>query len=232
MGVCYWLARLLRMERSTKFMTLTRKRSKKSFKDTEAQGNCLRVKQFTNAVDCSSDGLLLRHSSNDRHVWTTSDPGVRQGVTRRQPPPATSVFYVENHQAPSKERRLQGSDCSPGEVSRCALLGEILAELRRINAKLEKDEEAKESCNDWKFAAMVIDRLCLFVFTTFTVVSTFAILFSAPHFSFNWTSVLFDNRNNFIKLNNSFRASLWRTGLQLGVREIADLWAQCFIQAC
>lgn len=61
------------------------------------------------------------------------------------------------------------------------LLRDILKELRFMTEKMKKDEEFQELCNDWKFAAMVIDRLCLWVFTIFTIVSTFAILFSAPH---------------------------------------------------
>ncbi|VDN59065.1 unnamed protein product [Dracunculus medinensis] len=35
--------------------------------------------------------------------------------------------------------------------------------------------------NDWKFAAMVVDRMCLFTFTLFIVISTCAIMFSSPH---------------------------------------------------
>ncbi len=58
---------------------------------------------------------------------------------------------------------------------------EILKELRYLTNKLKKDEEFEELCNDWKFAALVIDRLCLWMFLVFTIVSTFAILFSAPH---------------------------------------------------
>jgi len=61
------------------------------------------------------------------------------------------------------------------------LLKSILGELRTITSKLRHDERFEEECSDWKFAAMVVDRLCLCLFTMFTVVSTFAILFSAPH---------------------------------------------------
>ena len=60
-------------------------------------------------------------------------------------------------------------------------LGEILREVRCL-AERVKDRDAEEGeCDDWKFAAMVIDRLCLISFAIFTVASTFAILFSAPH---------------------------------------------------
>lgn len=57
----------------------------------------------------------------------------------------------------------------------------ILKELRVITDKLRKDEEDEEITNDWKFAAMVIDRMCLYIFTFFTVVTTIMVLMSAPH---------------------------------------------------
>jgi len=60
------------------------------------------------------------------------------------------------------------------------LLKSILGELRSITAKLRHDERFEDECSDWKFAAMVVDRMCLCLFTMFTVISTFAILFSAP----------------------------------------------------
>ncbi|XP_073994258.1 neuronal acetylcholine receptor subunit alpha-7-like isoform X16 [Rhodnius prolixus] len=60
-------------------------------------------------------------------------------------------------------------------------LGQILKELRMITDKLRKEDEAAEITNDWKFAAMVVDRLCLIIFTLFTVIATIAVLFSAPH---------------------------------------------------
>ncbi|BES90332.1 nicotinic acetylcholine receptor [Nesidiocoris tenuis] len=60
-------------------------------------------------------------------------------------------------------------------------LGQILKELRVITDKLRKEDEAAEITNDWKFAAMVVDRLCLIIFTLFTVIATIAVLFSAPH---------------------------------------------------
>ncbi|ETN81005.1 Cation transporter family protein [Necator americanus] len=46
------------------------------------------------------------------------------------------------------------------------------------NFNVVQDEQA---ANDWKFAAMVVDRLCLFIFTIFIVVSTCGIMFSSPH---------------------------------------------------
>ena len=60
------------------------------------------------------------------------------------------------------------------------LLG-ILNELRFITHKIKEDGEADEETNDWKFAAMVIDRLCFWIFSVYLVVTTLAIFFSAPN---------------------------------------------------
>jgi len=59
-------------------------------------------------------------------------------------------------------------------------LSAVLYELQLLTGKLRDDETRLAICSDWKFAAMVVDRFCLILFSVFTVVSTFAILFSAP----------------------------------------------------
>ena len=57
----------------------------------------------------------------------------------------------------------------------------ILKEIRVITDKIRDDEDTAAIENDWKFAAMVLDRLCLITFTLFTIIATIAVLFSAPH---------------------------------------------------
>jgi len=57
----------------------------------------------------------------------------------------------------------------------------MLVELEALTGRVKGEEASEAECNDWKFAAMVVDRICLILFTIFTIVSTFAILFSAPH---------------------------------------------------
>ena len=57
----------------------------------------------------------------------------------------------------------------------------ILKELRVITDKIKNDEDSASIENDWKFAAMVLDRLCLITFTLFTVIATVAVLVAAPH---------------------------------------------------
>ncbi len=62
--------------------------------------------------------------------------------------------------------------------SECAA---ILEELRYITDRYREQDEEDEAVDDWKFAAMVIDRACLVFFTVFTAVSTIGILASAPN---------------------------------------------------
>ncbi|XP_015127141.1 neuronal acetylcholine receptor subunit alpha-7 [Diachasma alloeum] len=57
----------------------------------------------------------------------------------------------------------------------------ILKELQFITKRMKKAEVEAEIISDWKFAAMVVDRLCLILFTMFTVIATIAVLLSAPH---------------------------------------------------
>lgn len=57
----------------------------------------------------------------------------------------------------------------------------ILRELQFITGRMRKADEEAEVISDWKFAAMVVDRFCLIIFTLFTVIATIAVLFSAPH---------------------------------------------------
>lgn len=57
----------------------------------------------------------------------------------------------------------------------------ILCELKKITSKMKQDEEETEVKNEWKFAALVIDRLCLWICLAATFISTAAILCSAPH---------------------------------------------------
>lgn len=57
----------------------------------------------------------------------------------------------------------------------------ILRELQFITNRMKKADEEAELISDWKFAAMVVDRFCLIIFTLFTIVATVAVLLSAPH---------------------------------------------------
>ncbi|XP_043481407.1 neuronal acetylcholine receptor subunit alpha-7 isoform X1 [Leptopilina heterotoma] len=57
----------------------------------------------------------------------------------------------------------------------------ILKELQFITGRMKKADGEAEVISDWKFAAMVVDRTCLIIFTLFTLIATVAVLLSAPH---------------------------------------------------
>ncbi|XP_066558103.1 neuronal acetylcholine receptor subunit alpha-7 isoform X2 [Amia ocellicauda] len=61
-------------------------------------------------------------------------------------------------------------------------LAKILEEVRYIAGRFRDQDEDESVCNEWKFAASVIDRLCLMGFSVFTILCTIGILMSAPNF--------------------------------------------------
>ncbi|GMT07316.1 hypothetical protein PENTCL1PPCAC_29490, partial [Pristionchus entomophagus] len=60
----------------------------------------------------------------------------------------------------------------------CVELKTISVQLGTMRKRMEEDERDEQAANDWKFAAMVVDRMCLITFTIFIVVSTCGIMFS------------------------------------------------------
>ncbi|XP_063281398.1 neuronal acetylcholine receptor subunit alpha-7-like [Pelobates fuscus] len=58
----------------------------------------------------------------------------------------------------------------------------ILEEVQYIARRFREQDEGEEICSEWKFAAAVIDRLCLVAFSLFAIICTFTILMSAPNF--------------------------------------------------
>lgn len=70
------------------------------------------------------------------------------------------------------------SSSGPGETE----LSKILDEVRYISKRFRDQDEDDTVCNEWKFAASVIDRLCLMAFSLFTILCTIGILMSAPNF--------------------------------------------------
>lgn len=69
-------------------------------------------------------------------------------------------------------------------ASLCGLRGELLAilnELRWMTNKLKDDAEEGSVTSDWKFVAMVVDRLCFWVFTFYYIIGSAVIFFRVPN---------------------------------------------------
>ena len=73
------------------------------------------------------------------------------------------------------------SQMSHASYKRNILAIVVCQEIRVITDKIRDDEVSGAVEADWKFAAMVLDRLCLFFFSAFTVVATISVLAVAPH---------------------------------------------------
>lgn len=50
-----------------------------------------------------------------------------------------------------------------------------------ILSQMKDDAEAGDMTNDWKFVAMVVDRLCLWIFSIYLVFGTLFIFLRAPN---------------------------------------------------
>ncbi|KAJ8252308.1 hypothetical protein COCON_G00216200 [Conger conger] len=81
-----------------------------------------------------------------------------------------------------EEMLLPGAPAPPPGGAREPELAKILEEVRYIAKRFHDQDEEESVCNEWKFAAAVIDRLCLMAFSLFTVLCTIGILMSAPNF--------------------------------------------------
>ena len=60
------------------------------------------------------------------------------------------------------------------------MLQKVLQELKSITERMQAEDKELDAENDWKFAAMVIDRVCLISFSVFLIVTTGGIILSAP----------------------------------------------------
>jgi len=151
---------------------------------------------LANVLDLEDDYRMLHGSTGGvyNNYAVGADGGRRvdvragTGICRRHRPsarlcsPAAAAFIDSGETSTSGVvNGVPGGPGGSGGTPGVCLLKSILGELRTITNKLRQDERFEDECSDWKFAAMVVDRLCLCLFTMFTVISTFAILFSAPH---------------------------------------------------
>ncbi len=73
------------------------------------------------------------------------------------------------------------TDNCPHISNCCKDLNPIVRELKFITNRMRREDELQEIISEWKFAAIVIDRLCLILFSGFAVISTAVCLLSAPH---------------------------------------------------
>lgn len=118
------------------------------------------------------------------------DPGEYPNFGAISPPPGNGMYAPTVNQdisGMSEELLDQGLGLGIG-VEHCACqqqsseeIEEILSELRFMSNRLRKEDQIADIVGEWRFAAMVIDRLCLIIFSGFTLISTCVCIIAAPH---------------------------------------------------
>lgn len=129
----------------------------------------------------TSNGSMSLYFSNyhpveSPHCPTSSDSGVAlggraHGSLSDEADPPGSVGALGTGAGPGI-----GVGIPPPEIQR------ILEEVSYIAQRFRDQDEAEAICSEWKFAAAVVDRLCLVAFSLFSIICTFTILMSAPNF--------------------------------------------------
>ncbi|VDK62975.1 unnamed protein product [Cylicostephanus goldi] len=71
------------------------------------------------------------------------------------------------------------------QITQLVILNEIYETLSAITEEIREVERNKDVEDDWKFAAMVVDRLCLFFFSFFILFSIFGCFSSVPYLGFS-----------------------------------------------
>lgn len=130
--------------------------------------------------------LRMKRPGEDRVRSSCPDKGPKSSVDL---PLKVSSSGPQSH--PSNTRLLHSSEEEP--LVPGLELAQILEEVRYMAARLREQEREEELCNQWKFAACVIDRLCLVAFSILNLLCTLGILLSAPNFGNAISKDVFSN---------------------------------------
>lgn len=128
---------------------------------------------------------LLAHSSKSLLANVTSGDESAQNCTQQMLPNSIMNHIMARH--PRCKNPNHNHD--PNEVLHPRDMRIFRTEMRTIMADLKvltdhvrKEEEEDDVSQDWKFTAMVLDRLWLIIFTLLTTFLSYVTLFSAPNF--------------------------------------------------
>ncbi|ESN90492.1 hypothetical protein HELRODRAFT_108613 [Helobdella robusta] len=155
-GVCQWLAKVVRMKRP-------------NFEE----------KKHDRAV------YYKNTSGKERHILENNKTNLKENILLTNKLYSQRKTPISARFSPTTVRKttlLQHESIQFLATTKSEqLLLSILNELKFATNKIRNDDMRCDMCNDWKFAAMVVDRLCLWLFTVFTLGSTAIVFLSAPH---------------------------------------------------
>jgi hypothetical protein len=193
--ICGYMARMLRMEFPLKDI---KKKSKKS--NPLSQGNSLNdinelssKSLLANVLDINDNfGVITNKNSHFNRINKSKSKILNDQLTNYSHQNHNS-FHGNNVSCLKRENSslsqstfdndpYSGNSAKTDVTSLKRNLNLIIKELRVITSKIKDDEEDEEKALTWKFAAMVIDRLCMVIFAAATFLSTALILLTSKNF--------------------------------------------------
>ena len=171
--VLNWLACLLRMKKPGYISPPKRSsKYKKDYKDNNLTISS-QISNYTNYVNLNRQVLTSM-------IETENDLNQKNQAYLNQVYPQSSHTIEEGYDDMAAQFNISSNGQSH-KKSVSKEIGAILGELKFITNRMRKEDELSDIIQDWRFAGMVMDRLCLLVFTAFTTISTAICLSSAPH---------------------------------------------------
>lgn len=161
--ICGYLARFLRMHIPSK--EEEEDEEKKSFRNNINELN-----------DVTSKSLLANV------LDINDDFGVIAKPKRSHSKKSDLLILKRDNSAHLCDSCSESTHMSKNDVACRKLINSILKELQVLTKKIQDDAEGEEKELNWKFAAMVIDRLCMWFFAIATFISTVGILFTSKNF--------------------------------------------------
>ncbi|XP_065200622.1 neuronal acetylcholine receptor subunit alpha-7 isoform X8 [Planococcus citri] len=164
-----WLPWILRMSRPGRKITLKTIRMSNRVKQMELKERSSKS-LLANVLDIEDD---FRHCSvgPGGASATLNSTYIRTGTS--------SSHHAHQHSSSS------AAAITLDDSGTCSIASKelqlILKEIQFITNRMRKADEEADIISDWKFAAIVMDRFCLIVFTLFTIIATLVVLCSAPH---------------------------------------------------
>lgn len=173
--ICHYLAWLLRMKRPGHDLTWY------SIHHRLSSSTIHQTKHFNNQIDVHYPQRSVPIVSNNCIKMT--NPHLRLSVDRERRPSDTeskmsvSLVPTVSH-APDDPHSSTESHSSETNLIYSELHA-IVSQLTMITDHICRQETLDNESQDWKFVAMVVDRLCLLVFLFFTTIFTTLIFISA-----------------------------------------------------
>lgn len=192
--ICEWLSWLLRMSRPGDETKVGSERHRRQSQVSH------RLRRVAVKSGPPSDSLIANIRETTPPSTANGGPTAAHSRPARRPPPAVQILPPGSDSPtffcrcpvdleappvvadPAPVGRGGHLPCCPGVESLRPELAAILAEVRCVTRNMRVDDWNDEQTSDWKFAAMVIDRLSFWTLTVYLVIVTLAVFGSVIPF--------------------------------------------------